>query len=301
MVFSDCGFSFSEPFSPFFDSSTYMFQELSSNEHTQNPVHNSNSFDNFNPNILSSSPPSHKLENLSLHQATLQPVADGSNLVNGYSNFSAMDALGVKTEECQMDFDSSYNHQLFMPHSYNGVENVATISYSSNSFEEKPEFPFQPRFNTLLGSPTNYQNQPLSSPENNFLAGNLRRVCSTGDIQNIRTAHTAQRFFSSPLANENSFTEEANFKLVRYSAEERKDKISKYRAKRSQRNFTKTIKTLADKRLRIRGRFTRNDESGEIPKVKWDSGKEDGGRIKGGGRGDFADSFRHAQFQYYNY
>ena len=36
--------------------------------------------------------------------------------------------------------------------------------------------------------------------------------------------------------------EEANFKVGRYSAEERKEKISKYRAKRSQRKFNKTIK-----------------------------------------------------------
>lgn len=36
--------------------------------------------------------------------------------------------------------------------------------------------------------------------------------------------------------------EEANLKVVPYSAEERKARISKYRAKREQRNFTKTIK-----------------------------------------------------------
>jgi len=39
-----------------------------------------------------------------------------------------------------------------------------------------------------------------------------------------------------------SFIEEANPKVGRYSAEERKERISKYRAKRSQRNFNKTIK-----------------------------------------------------------
>lgn len=36
--------------------------------------------------------------------------------------------------------------------------------------------------------------------------------------------------------------EESNFKVGRYSAEERKERISKYRAKRTQRNFNKTIK-----------------------------------------------------------
>lgn len=36
--------------------------------------------------------------------------------------------------------------------------------------------------------------------------------------------------------------EEGNFKVGRYSAEERKERISKYRAKRTQRNYNKTIK-----------------------------------------------------------
>lgn len=36
--------------------------------------------------------------------------------------------------------------------------------------------------------------------------------------------------------------EAGNFKMGKYSAEERKERISKYRAKRSQRNFNKTIK-----------------------------------------------------------
>lgn len=38
--------------------------------------------------------------------------------------------------------------------------------------------------------------------------------------------------------------EEANFKVGRYSAEERKERILKYRAKRNQRNFNKTIKVF---------------------------------------------------------
>lgn len=59
---------------------------------------------------------------------------------------------------------------------------------------------------------------------------------------------------------EGNLQEEQNFKVGRYSAEERKEKISKYRAKRTQRNFNKTIKyacrkTLADNRPRVRGRF----------------------------------------------
>ncbi|XP_009608516.1 uncharacterized protein [Nicotiana tomentosiformis] len=54
-------------------------------------------------------------------------------------------------------------------------------------------------------------------------------------------------------------------KIGRYSEEERKDRILRYLKKRNQRNFNKTIKyacrkTLADKRVRVRGRFAKNNE-----------------------------------------
>lgn len=52
---------------------------------------------------------------------------------------------------------------------------------------------------------------------------------------------------SSPLSTDKSFMEEANFKVGKYSAEERKERIDRYRAKRTQRNFNKTIKVRNDK------------------------------------------------------
>ncbi|KAL4333239.1 hypothetical protein GQ457_07G015880 [Hibiscus cannabinus] len=59
--------------------------------------------------------------------------------------------------------------------------------------------------------------------------------------------------------------EDSNLKVGRYSVEERKDRIVRYLKKRNQRNFNKTIKyacrkTLADRRVRVRGRFARNTE-----------------------------------------
>ncbi|KAE8653805.1 1-aminocyclopropane-1-carboxylate oxidase-like protein 5 [Hibiscus syriacus] len=59
--------------------------------------------------------------------------------------------------------------------------------------------------------------------------------------------------------------EESNLKVGRYSVEERKDRILRYLKKRNQRNFNKTIKyacrkTLADRRVRVRGRFARNTD-----------------------------------------
>ncbi|CAI0414577.1 unnamed protein product [Linum tenue] len=279
--------------------------------------------------LCSSSPPSRQLEGLTIGY-------NGHHLApgNGYGGdfYSGLE-LEVKTEECHVGLEGF----VTMPRNYGGavnddVEKVMQRSYSGNSFDDDGGgggsrgaggFFFQPRFDTVLESQS-YQ-QPLSSPESNFFAGQLRRVCSTGDLQNMRRGKATQRSLSSPLATESSFTEESQFKVGRYSAEERKERISKYRAKRSQRNFTKTIKyacrkTLADNRPRIRGRFARNDESYcEIPKPAassstttrdededdqhWFDGfhggeeEEDGGnnRRVGGCYGE------QAQFHYYGY
>ncbi|CAA0842143.1 activator of spomin\\x3a\\x3aLUC2 [Striga hermonthica] len=59
--------------------------------------------------------------------------------------------------------------------------------------------------------------------------------------------------------------EESEVKVGRYSAEEKKDRILRYLKKKNQRNFNKTIKyacrkTLADKRVRVRGRFAKNND-----------------------------------------
>ncbi|KAG2302759.1 hypothetical protein Bca4012_061088 [Brassica carinata] len=136
-----------------------------------------------------------------------------------------------------------------------------------------------PMFNSsVMEDSSSFQNQNLlNSPENSFLSDHMRRVYSTGDLQNLRMETTGQRSNSSPLGVESSWTtpfsgEDQSLKVGRYSAQERQEKISKYRAKRTQRNFTKTIKyacrkTLADNRPRVRGRFARNDEVLENPKI----------------------------------
>ncbi|KAI4353320.1 hypothetical protein L6164_002279 [Bauhinia variegata] len=65
--------------------------------------------------------------------------------------------------------------------------------------------------------------------------------------------------------NQIAAVEEPNIKIGRYSEEERKERILLYLKKRNLRNFNKTIKyacrkTLADRRVRVRGRFARNSE-----------------------------------------
>ncbi|WOL06164.1 hypothetical protein Cni_G14896 [Canna indica] len=78
----------------------------------------------------------------------------------------------------------------------------------------------------------------------------------------------------SPLPSSDiaAASDESSGKVGRLSAEERKEKIKRYMKKRNNRNFSKKIKyacrkTLADSRPRVRGRFAKNDELGEVTRL----------------------------------
>ncbi|XP_068644908.1 protein VERNALIZATION 2-like [Aristolochia californica] len=101
----------------------------------------------------------------------------------------------------------------------------------------------------------------------------IRKAFSTGDIQRISCSQHNHRA-ESPLGHEHCGVLDHGTKVSRYSAEERKERIERYRSKRNQRNFNKKIKyacrkTLADSRPRVRGRFTRNDETGDSSVTQW--------------------------------
>jgi hypothetical protein len=161
------------------DSPIDIFQAISDSQNQNNPVDESHFFDQYSSTLFSSSP-SRQFESLNLYQTThLQCLQNCSDIDNGLGNLSGFDGLEVKNEECQMGFESSFN-QAFLPHSYSGggAENVTKLmqrSYSSNCFEGKTSFLFQPRFDTLMESP-GFQNQEI-------IGGQMRRVCSTGDLQ----------------------------------------------------------------------------------------------------------------------
>ncbi|CAI9094125.1 OLC1v1029814C2 [Oldenlandia corymbosa var. corymbosa] len=286
---------FSDPFSSFSDSpvdphhhhdffQTFDDNNLNDHSSSSNNINNTSSsiineensvdettitLDQIASALLSSSPPSDQLENLSICQTA-------HHFQN--ANHSDYSALEVKTEDYQSSFDAIITGGFSSSSLLNTPENEVRMmqrSYSSNSFDGKPTgYIYHPRFDSLMESP-NLQTNPVFTPsETNFSSsssGQMRRVCSTGDLQ-MKTTQARTILSSSPLSTEGSFMEEPNFKVGRYSAEERKERIHRYRAKRTQRNFNKTIKyacrkTLADNRPRIRGRFARNDEAIEIPKA----------------------------------
>ncbi|XP_051137671.1 zinc finger protein CONSTANS-LIKE 1-like [Andrographis paniculata] len=246
---------FSDPISLFGESHHPQFpleilDEDSSNLVQENPTtsieETGNCLDQIASAWLSSSPPSVQLENLSLQ-----------------SQFGNAAAFSVKSEDFPLSFDSGFHGIL--PQSFDGAAvRYMQRSFSSNSFENKQSFPFQPQFDNLI-----WECQNL--PDSYAAAGHMRRVCSTGDLQKVKGDVQARNVVS--VSGEKSLMEEGSFKVGKYSAEERKERIDRYRAKRTQRNFNKTIKyacrkTLADNRPRIRGRFARNDEAGEIPNSK---------------------------------
>ncbi|XP_076933912.1 uncharacterized protein LOC143599981 [Bidens hawaiensis] len=260
------GCFFNDSFSPFNDSSSSIdiMQAFQEHNYTYTPIsppltshENIDETDQIIPTILSTSPPN--LNNLSLYQKGISVTSSSEAL-----DFCASE---VKIENTQL---ASYDHYY-----YGGSDNAFKMmqrSYSSNSFQQGRSngVVYQPKFNGLIDTP-HLDSQVLTSPDHCFSSTHMRRVCSTGDLQSHKAKETTQRMSSSPLSRDSSYMDEANFKVGRYNAEERKEKISKYRAKRTQRNFNKTIKyacrkTLADNRPRIRGRFARNDEPGELPK-----------------------------------
>ncbi|KAK7324973.1 hypothetical protein VNO77_28969 [Canavalia gladiata] len=101
----------------------------------------------------------------------------------------------------------------------------------------------------------------------------VRRASSTGDLHRINGMQH-NHYSDSPLSSESSMIIEGMSRACRYSPEEKKARIERYRTKRNQRNFNKKIKyacrkTLADSRPRIRGRFARNDEMDRNSTVQW--------------------------------
>lgn len=161
--------------------------------------------DSYQPFPFSSSffspppPPSTHLENQSLYQPN--PVQDGPNINNNFGNYSVLEGSRVKSEECQMGVDFPYNSH-FLPHSFSGADESASKfmqrSYSCNSFDWKLHG------DAFIDSP-NFGRHALSSPENSFFTGQIRRACSAGDLQVINDTNFVNKILISPLINSINF------------------------------------------------------------------------------------------------
>ncbi|KAI4338683.1 hypothetical protein MLD38_023709 [Melastoma candidum] len=208
----------------------------------------------------SSSPPCQQLENLTLYQSNWSyPMEDQP----GYDCFGS-----VKRENMEPG-RQGYGDDAFISCSYDGgCDEFNKFMMQRNGFGDETR---------EISNVHAFSDGWMDLAQHSFFGEQMRRVSSTGDLQFSRTTRargSSPRSFTSPLAGENTNSitvGDQNAKAVRCSPEEKKEKILKYRAKRAQRNFNKTIKyvcrkTLADTRPRIRGRFARNDEVMDPPK-----------------------------------
>ncbi|KAL8486702.1 hypothetical protein ACS0TY_022946 [Phlomoides rotata] len=149
---------------------------------------------------------------------------------------------------------------------------------SSNCNMNNAPFTFDNSWLFTGGTTTglSFDQQEMESQGDNggfFMPDSLARVfnCSTGDLQTLSSEgqHLLSGSPGTTLASEISSLEDPTFKVGKISAEERRRKINRYLKKRNERNFSKKIKyacrkTLADSRPRVRGRFAKNDELGEL-------------------------------------
>ncbi|XP_019415862.1 PREDICTED: zinc finger protein CONSTANS-LIKE 2-like isoform X3 [Lupinus angustifolius] len=86
----------------------------------------------------------------------------------------------------------------------------------------------------------------------------MRRSFSEGDIKTLENGNGNMNIVQSPR--------ERPFLISNCTGEERQEKLSRYRNKKSKRNFGRKIKyacrkALADSQPRIRGRFAKSEES----------------------------------------
>lgn len=91
----------------------------------------------------------------------------------------------------------------------------------------------------------------------------MRRVFSTGDIKSGQE-------LAIPYESNFPISEDKEFRIGQYTVEERKERIHRYRKKRTERNFNKKIKyacrkSLADNQPRFRGRFASKTRDGRRP------------------------------------
>ncbi|XP_055834929.1 zinc finger protein HD1-like [Solanum dulcamara] len=185
--------------------------------------------------------------------SNLPPPPLSIPLVNNTIEFDSISPL--KSELCNNNSSSSCSSYGSPVTSYNTNDPASLMqrSISSHSLLVKNMEGFCP----MVSSPTGFHDSETPS--------SVRKVLSTGDLQVMHLMQYNNYRSESPLSSESNSIIEGMNKACKYSPQEKKERIERYRSKRNQRNFNKKIKyecrkTLADSRPRIRGRFARNDE-----------------------------------------
>ncbi|KAK1387880.1 CCT domain-containing protein [Heracleum sosnowskyi] len=190
------------------------------------------------------------------------------NFSNGFCEFppaSGGDGVGLAMwcEENLPLFDNLMN----------GVGNYMVPSESDMTSSSISTMPLPQDYDSAQAT-WNMQAAHVPEMSIGFAVGNQPEGCEFGEECSGFASNFWAEQYSSATTNSWEIkgeqavqeSEEPAMKIGRYSVEERKDRISRYLKKRNQRNFNKTIKyacrkTLADKRVRVRGRFAKNNEA----------------------------------------
>ncbi|KAL9226056.1 hypothetical protein vseg_001909 [Gypsophila vaccaria] len=189
----------------------------------------------------------------------------------GFSNNPRETNDSLSRDYFILDYSSSYYSSL------NGAPNFELMSsYQNNEplldqcngFNSYPLGNYDQYGNNSFGISHYQMCDKVDNVGNNFCS-----TYSSSDSSNIYDAVTQhQAWFEQgyqsrhtipSCESENNSTN--NNKVGRYSLEERRDCILRYLKKKHLRNYRKTIKyacrkTLADRRVRIRGRFAKNSD-----------------------------------------
>ncbi|KAI4304664.1 hypothetical protein MLD38_040141 [Melastoma candidum] len=211
------------------------------------------------------------------------PEFDDSFFLSPFSFTPSMPLLTIPDElgPCSAFGSVSKAMKAFeTPHNNSGSSSGGSCISSPSCGSNVMEFGFMQRScsNLSLQKDSGYflpfgSTLEFADPEDPF----IRRVGSTGDLERIDGGFSkVLRSRGSQLMSESNMIIEKLSRTSRYSPEEKKERIKRYRSKRALRNFNKKIKyacrkTLADGRPRIRGRFARNDEIEKTgPQPPWD-------------------------------
>ncbi|KAL6546983.1 hypothetical protein OROMI_022704 [Orobanche minor] len=185
-----------------------------------------------------------------------------------YSSFSTEFCSFPTCEETSNMFHKNNNSYMVAPlMNYDIINSPVSVTSSFPHFDQQLGFNISDR--SLLQAVVPVQTLELEMGFSDFALEPGNQECTISAL--------VPNFYSSSMSVENwaliqennavlsKANEETEVKVGRYSAEEKKDRILRYLKKKNQRNFNKTIKyacrkTLADKRVRVRGRFAKNNE-----------------------------------------
>ncbi|VVA97427.1 unnamed protein product [Arabis nemorensis] len=161
---------------------------------------------------------------------------------HGSSSCPDVSALSTYVDDCYGSFNNSCNQDsIFLPQVF-GISDVSMPEYNNY-----------------------YQKMGVNNATQYFHGRDQEYYGFSPEIKPLFRPSTGEQSWEN---SEGGIQAEPNTKVGRYSVEERKDRIMRYLKKKNQRNFNKTIKyvcrkTLADRRVRVRGRFARNNDTCE--------------------------------------